>query len=341
MYPRAKRVSAFTTVGFLNMKNYIQVILLLLLPLMAVVLYSHFADTWNVRLEKIHLDEDRAVGGDTLALQPAGEALAEANTIRIDTARQRILFLGDSMVEGLGPRMGEYCAANGHDLTYVCWYSSTSLAWASDTLRHYLNALRPTFVIMTLGGNEQQTRDTERRKECVSKMVAAVGNVPMIWIATPAWNTDATFNAIPRSVVGERRFFDSDRLTLERAADHKHPTFAAARTWMDSIATWMSSGATAHPIRMDVPPKGTAAKYRGIYLRPKAGGEYVHEERIVGGTGSARQAAAPGTVSAPAKPAPAAAAPVPAAPRPAATPSQVAPAAMPATPPAVPAGEGA
>lgn len=264
------------------MKNYIQVILLLLLPLMAVVLYSHFADTWNVRLEKVHLDYDGAMGGDTLALQPAEEALAEEDTVAVDTARQHILFLGDSMVEGLGPRMGEYCAANGHDLTYVCWYSSTSLAWASDTLRHYLSTERPTFVIMTLGGNEQQTRDIERRRECVSKMVEAVGELPLIWIATPAWNTDATFNAIPRSVVGERRFFDSDRLTLKRATDHKHPTFAAAREWMDSIAAWMASPATAHPIRMDVPPKGTAARYRGIYLRPKGEG-YVHEERTVGG----------------------------------------------------------
>lgn len=271
------------------MKNYIQVILLLLLPLMAVMLYSHFADTWNVRLEKISLDADRATGGDTLALQSVDKGLAKTDTIPVDTARQRILLLGDSMVEGLGPRMGEYCAANGHELTYVCWYSSTSLAWASDTLRHYLSELRPTFVIMTLGGNEQQTRDTERRKKCVSKMVAAVGDVPLIWIATPAWNTDATFNAIPRSVVGERRFFDSDRLTLERAADHKHPTFAAARTWMDSVATWMRSSATAHPIRMDVPPKGTAAKYRGIYLRPKAGGKYVHEEHTVGGAGGGAQ----------------------------------------------------
>lgn len=323
------------------MKNYIQVILLLLLPLAAVVLYSRFADTWNVKLEKVSFAGESLTGADSLPAGPVAEPLAAAAAFSVDTTRQRILFFGDSMVEGLGPRMGEYCAANGHDLTYVCWYSSTSLAWASDTLRHYLSEVRPTFVIATLGGNEQQTRDTEHRKECIQKMVDMIGDVPLIWIATPAWNTDASFNAIPRSVVGNDRFYDSDRLTLERSSDHKHPTFAAARTWMDSIATWMSSRSTAHPIRMDVPPEGTKSKYRGIYLRPKGDGAYVHDERHAGGAAAVRQTPAPGTAAAPAKPATAAPKPAPApAPAPPAAAPNPTPTPAPA-PPAQPAGEGA
>ena len=44
----------------------------------------------------------------------------------LDTAAKNILFIGDSMLEGLSPRMAAYAKKNGHTLTSVIWYSSST-----------------------------------------------------------------------------------------------------------------------------------------------------------------------------------------------------------------------
>ena len=44
----------------------------------------------------------------------------------VDTLPQRILFVGDSMLEGLSPRLAAYAKHNGHELYSVIWYGSTT-----------------------------------------------------------------------------------------------------------------------------------------------------------------------------------------------------------------------
>ncbi|MDE6417163.1 MAG: hypothetical protein K2K68_09095, partial [Duncaniella sp.] len=61
---------------------------------------------------------------DTLPVSPLIEEKHE-----IDSAAQRILIIGDSMLEGLNPRLAAYAAANGHTLNSVIWYSSTTAYW--------------------------------------------------------------------------------------------------------------------------------------------------------------------------------------------------------------------
>ena len=48
----------------------------------------------------------------------------------MDTTAKDILFIGDSMLEGLAPRLAAYCDKNGHSLVEVIWYSSSTLCWA-------------------------------------------------------------------------------------------------------------------------------------------------------------------------------------------------------------------
>ena len=47
----------------------------------------------------------------------------------LDTTAKNILFIGDSMLEGLAPRLAKYCDKNGHTLVEVIWYSSSTLCW--------------------------------------------------------------------------------------------------------------------------------------------------------------------------------------------------------------------
>lgn len=249
------------------MKNYYSILLILLLPLLAVLGYATVEEPYETELTRIDLssldslfttESDSALAADT----------ATCDTVAIDTTHQRILFVGDSMVEGLGLRMAQYAEANGHDLTYVTWYSSTTFAWCSDTLRHYIKEADPTFIMITIGGNEQSSKNTSASEKNIKGILDIIGDIPYIWICTPEWDKDAPFNFIPERICGKKHFFDSRKLTYERMKDHRHPTFAAAKIWMDSIAVWMQSQETAHPILMKVPADSIKGKCVKHSLKP-------------------------------------------------------------------------
>ena len=54
---------------------------------------------------------------------------------QMDSTSQKILLIGDSMLEGLMLRMQDYVEHNGHTLQVVIWYSATSKWYGStDTL---------------------------------------------------------------------------------------------------------------------------------------------------------------------------------------------------------------
>ena len=58
-----------------------------------------------------------------------------------DTGKQRFLFFGDSMLEGLSRRLCDYAAHNGHEQRTVLWYSSTSEKWATTNTLDYHHLL--------------------------------------------------------------------------------------------------------------------------------------------------------------------------------------------------------
>ncbi|MBR1593847.1 MAG: SGNH/GDSL hydrolase family protein [Alloprevotella sp.] len=213
----------------------------------------------GVTLKKLSLP----IAADTTASETEGAA---ADTIAaLDEAPQRILFVGDSMLEGLSRRFGDYAAANGHKLDVVLWYSSTTERWAtSDTLTYFLRRYDPTFVVVCLGSNELFVRDLPDRDRHIATLLQRIGSLPYVWISPPNWKEDTGINDLILRHVGERRYFDSRHLTLQRGRDRAHPTFAAAAQWMDSVATWMAGNTTAHPIRMERPD--TTAKPNSLTL---------------------------------------------------------------------------
>lgn len=248
------------------MKHYYNILIILLLPLLAILCYATVDEPVTTEITRVNISKFLAQN-DTIE----AEAIDAADSTAVDTVPQRILLFGDSMVEGLGLRLAEYAAYNGHDLTFVTWVSSTTVAWNSDTLRHYLREANPTYVMITLGGNEQTNRNEEIVTRNIKEILSIIGDIPYVWICTPAWDKDAPFNAVPERVCGKRRFFDSRTLTLDRVGDHRHPTYDAAAIWMDSVAVWMQSTEREHPIVMKCPPKGTEKKCVKYYLKPAPG----------------------------------------------------------------------
>ncbi len=172
----------------------------------------------------------------------------------MDTSKQRILLIGDSMLEGLGLRLHDYCVANGHEMMQVIWYSSSTLWYGScDTIAYYIKQYKPTYVILVIGSMELFIRDiTVKRKQYVVEILNQVGKTHYIWVGPPNWTDDTGINDLLSSSVDSATFFLSKDLTFDRCDDGAHPTHASASRWMDSIATFMMYR-SAHPILMKFP----------------------------------------------------------------------------------------
>ncbi len=278
------------------MKAYLKVIGILLLPLAFVIWYAYSPvqippPGWKLSKAKPHLnalvkeespnrqgptEKEKETSTTSMSSKTsktsktiAAAQAKEASPFLPDTSSHRILFFGDSMVEGLLRRMNCYAFANGHKMTNVVWYSSTTEIWAqTDTLRYFINNVQPTFAMISIGANEQFVKDAAGREAYIRQILKELGDIPFIWIGVPAWKEDTGINELTKRVVGESRYFDSRGLTLQRGRDRMHPTFYAASCWMDSVAVWMASPATAHPIRMDKPTDGRKHTYKTYALQP-------------------------------------------------------------------------
>ena len=201
--------------------------------------------------------------GDTAAAMPPGY---RREAVPCDTASKTILFIGDSMLEGLGARLAAYADKNGHTLYSVIWYSSTSETWGrSDKLKNYIARLHPDYIFICLGANELFVRNIEdRRRSYVKKILSDIDSIPYLWIGPPNWKPDTGINRLIASEAADGGFFLSDGIMLARGKDGAHPTREAAAGWMDSIARWMPAH-SFHPIRMEVPDTA-AGRARRVFV---------------------------------------------------------------------------
>lgn len=257
-------------------KNYIGLWSLLAVALAVIIVISclDHPSVFGVELrssgiaDKLTAAREPEIAAEEVA---AADSAVEAKPekIELDTAAQNILIIGDSMLEGLNPRLAAYAKKNGHTLHSVIWYSSTTKYFGeSDTLKVFIKKYNPSFIFLSLGGNELFVRDIiEQRDKFVKKILADIGDIPYLWIGPPNWKKDTGINELVQKNVPKGNFFLSDGMHFDRQKDGAHPTHASAALWMDSIARWMPLHGS-HPIRMEFPdePKGRPAEV--VVLQP-------------------------------------------------------------------------
>ena len=204
--------------------------------------------------------------------QVSASVVEEKKPRVIDETPQTILFVGDSMLEGLYPRLAAYAAENGHTLYSVIWYSSTSEVWGNSTkLAEYIEKCKPTYIFVSLGANELFVKNiAEKRDKYVKNILSQIGNIPFVWIGPPNWKPDTGINDLVAKNVKRCEngsFFVSNGMHFDRAKDGAHPTRMSARARMDSVARWMPANA-AHPIKMNLPKVETAKAKRVFMHQP-------------------------------------------------------------------------
>lgn len=187
----------------------------------------------------------------------------------VDTTAKNILFIGDSMLEGLAPRLAAYCDVSGHTLVEVIWYSSSTLYWGeSARLTELINKFHPDYIFVCLGANELYVPDIKRaRRPYVKRMLAEIGNIPYLWIGPPNWDEDTGINDLLAQELDRGCFYLSANDQFERSRDGAHPTRESAQHWMDRVIKWMDTSC-AHPIRLNKPQAVTARASRIVVYQP-------------------------------------------------------------------------
>ena len=187
----------------------------------------------------------------------------------MDSTAKNILFIGDSMLEGLAPRLASYCDKNGHTLVEVIWYSSSTLCWGETArLTELINKYHPDYIFVCLGANELYVPDIKAaRKPFLKKMLAEIGDIPYVWIGPPNWDEDTGINDMLAENLDEGCFYLSANDEFERSRDGAHPTRESAHKWMDRVVKWIGESG-AHPILLNDPGEGLSRASRIVIYQP-------------------------------------------------------------------------
>lgn len=257
-------------------KNYISLVVLLLVSLVCFVALSLWPD--GIDLGPLHVKT--ATFAETLTTparadqpEPAAAAPpADPAPPQTDNGKKTILFIGDSMLEGLGPRMAAYATHNGHTLVNVIWYSSTTEVWGRNIprLKELMRTYRPDYIIICLGANELFVRDIKRqRQRYVDAILNQIGNVPYVWIGPPNWKKDTGINDMLKASCAPGCYYNSytPDQHYDRSRDGAHPTRSSAAKWCDRVCEWIMTG-SAHPIQMQVPAKDKGRPKKIIMYQP-------------------------------------------------------------------------
>ena len=184
----------------------------------------------------------------------------------LDTVPQRILLMGDSMLEGLSPRLAAYAQQNNHKLFTVIWYSSSSRVWAkSQNIEKYIEKFKPTYIFICLGANELFIKNVaELREGYVKTVIEKLGDIPYVWIGPPNKQKDTGINDLLKKTVPADKFFLTKGMKFSYFEDQIHPTRASAIEWMDSVVRWMPTHCKRQ-IKLDSPTM-TKAKPEALLI---------------------------------------------------------------------------
>lgn len=173
-----------------------------------------------------------------------------------DTRPQLILFIGDSMAQGLEIPLKKYATFNGHQLTTIAKQSATIISWVGNDstgrLRKKLEEVKPSYLIICLGANELMTKGLEAYQGYIRNILKQAGNTKLIWVGPPNWREDNGLTDLIAKEIGTKRYFSSKDLTLPRAGDGIHPTYQGYFAWADTLTQWIREE-SQHKILLEKP----------------------------------------------------------------------------------------
>jgi len=258
------------------MKNTWKFISLLLITFAILTLYSFSDLHLNIGETEIKKTEIKEfIIGDIILTEAksAIEITAKKEEAVMDSSSQKILLIGDSMLEQLRWRLRDYVEKNNHEMKSVIWYSAQSEWYGqSDTLSYYIKQYKPTYVMLVLGANELFVSDIiTKRSAYVKRIIEQIDTIPYVWIGPPNWKDDTGINQLILRHAGPDNYFPSYEMTqtplFTRYKDGAHPKPESASRWMDSVAVWIMTESN-HPFLLDVPDEKGSSSPNTTILQP-------------------------------------------------------------------------
>jgi len=156
-----------------------------------------------------------------------------------------VLHVGDSFAGALGIPLNKRLKEAG--VRGVLKYRTASyiVDWAHQpALDTYLSQYHPDLVLITLGANELEIEEPERRIPAIRKIIDKVGDRPCVWVGVPLWSDEHNgLMDIVRDNAAPCRFMDSAAVfpDMPRAHDRIHPTMQAREDWAVRVLAWLAS----------------------------------------------------------------------------------------------------
>jgi lysophospholipase L1-like esterase len=173
--------------------------------------------------------------------------------------RERILVLGDSFAAGLAPHLGKLAASEGHDfygkpcnpgsvgsLACTAIVGSSVLQWNRDAwLLPILMAIKPTRVLISLGGNDFKSGPSNQEKISLAIQglvgkIRASGAIP-VWIdplRLPFQDSAGVRDSWRSAGVP---YIDNSGIDFPRAGDKIHLFPSGYQQWAAIIWDWLKT----------------------------------------------------------------------------------------------------
>ena len=172
---------------------------------------------------------------------------------------ERILVLGDSFGAGLAPYIGKLATSEGHDfygkpcnpgsvasLACTAIVGSSVLQWSRDAwLLPILTAIKPTRVLVSLGGNDFKSGPSNQAKiaTAIHGLVAKIrssGAVP-IWIDPLRLPFEDSAGVRASWRAAGVPYIDNSGLDFPRAGDKIHLFPTGYQQWASIIWDWLKT----------------------------------------------------------------------------------------------------
>ncbi len=156
----------------------------------------------------------------------------------------RVLHIGDSFGGALGIELNKVLKARGLTSRLAFETSTYIPTWAHDPkLSDMIAASRPDLVLISLGANELDNPEPEKRIPTLKRLVERIAPRACVWIAPVLWRgAKASLLEVIRDNIAPCIYLDSNAMVLSmpRSRDGIHPSMAARPDWAEAVARWLS-----------------------------------------------------------------------------------------------------
>jgi lysophospholipase L1-like esterase len=155
-----------------------------------------------------------------------------------------VLHIGDSFAGALGIELNKVLEQAGVRSVLRFETSTYIPTWAFDKkLGQYLAQYKPELVLISLGANELQNPEPEKRIPLIHRLIERLGNRSCVWVAPVLWEgADKRLLEVIRANVAPCVYLDGNTFILHmpRARDKIHPSMDARPDWAGIVARWLA-----------------------------------------------------------------------------------------------------